>query len=52
MGCLLLPAPQRGSLCGLAVLLDDGRATLVNAHFDAELANLKKDAFRIPARQS
>jgi hypothetical protein len=29
-------------LCGLAVLLDDGRAMLVKPHFDAEFA--EKDA--------
>jgi hypothetical protein len=35
--------PQRGSLCGLAVLVDDGRAMLVKPRFVAELA--EKDAF-------
>jgi hypothetical protein len=35
--------PQRGSLCGLAVLVDDGRAMLVKPWFVAELA--EKDAF-------
>ena len=35
--------PQRGSLCGLAVLVDDGRAMSVKPRFVAELA--EKDAF-------
>ena len=30
--------PQRGSLCGLAVLVDDGRAMSVKPRFVAELA--------------